>query len=249
MTAPARLGGSGEPGILVKHPMTGGGAVAVTDEAIGKIKEMIISGALQPGDRLPKEPLLAAQLGLSRNSLREAVKALSLLNVLDVRQGDGTYVSSLEPPLLLEALTFILDLHRDESVLELFQVRAILEPAAAAIAAQLMDDRQVAELRALLAEPGEHPTVEELVANDLEFHRRIAAATGNSLLCSLIDSLSGRTARARIWRGLTQDSAVERTMAEHLAIVEALEAGDPETARAWATVHISSVTQWLRRAL
>ncbi|MFE6855413.1 FadR/GntR family transcriptional regulator, partial [Streptomyces sp. NPDC057674] len=83
--------------------------MAVTDEAIGKIKEMIVSGALRPGDRLPKEADLAAALGLSRNSLREAVKALSLLNILDVRQGDGTYVSSLEPPLLLEAVSFVLD--------------------------------------------------------------------------------------------------------------------------------------------
>lgn len=72
--------------------------MAVTDEAIGKIKEMIVSGALRPGDRLPKEADLAAELGLSRNSLREAVKALSLLNILDVRQGDGTYVSSPTRP-------------------------------------------------------------------------------------------------------------------------------------------------------
>ena len=70
--------------------------MAVTDEAIGKIKAMILSGLLKRCDRLPKEPDLAAQLGLSRNSLREPVKALSLLNVLDGRQGDGTYVTSLE---------------------------------------------------------------------------------------------------------------------------------------------------------
>ena len=69
--------------------------MAVTDEAIGRIKEMIVSGVLRPGDRLPKEADLATQLGLSRNSLREAVRALSLLNILHVRQGDGTYVSSL----------------------------------------------------------------------------------------------------------------------------------------------------------
>ncbi|GAA2251334.1 MULTISPECIES: FadR/GntR family transcriptional regulator [Kitasatospora] len=223
--------------------------MAVTDEAIEKIKAMILSGALKPGDRLPKEPDLAAELGLSRNSLREAVKALSLLNVLDVRQGDGTYVSSLEPPHLLEALTFILDLHRDESVLELFQVRAILEPAAAALAAQRMTDEQLAELREILDRLGENPTVEALVANDLEFHGRIAAAVGNSVLCSLIDSLSSRTARARMWRGLTQEDAVQRTIAEHRAIVEALAARDVETTRALATVHITGVAEWLRRAL
>ncbi|MGW3043005.1 FadR/GntR family transcriptional regulator [Kitasatospora sp. NPDC001159] len=222
--------------------------MAVTDEAIEKIKAMILSGTLKPGDRLPKEPDLAAELGLSRSSLREAVKALSLLNVLDVRQGDGTYVSSLEPALLLEALTFILDLQRDESVLELLQVRAILEPAAAALAAQRMTDDQVAELRSNLDDLGDNPAVEALVAADLEFHARIAAAAGNSVLSSLIDSLAARTARARIWRGLTQESAVAQTIAEHRALLDAIAAHDVEAARAVATVHITGVAQWLRRA-
>src|SRR5882672_3116727 len=110
--------------------------VAVTDDAIDKIKEMIISGRLRPGDRLPKEADLAAQLGLSRNSLREAVRALSLVRILDVRQGGGTYVTSLEPKALLDGLSFIVDLHHDTTVLEFFEVRRILEPAATALAAQ-----------------------------------------------------------------------------------------------------------------
>ena len=109
--------------------------MAVTDEAILKIKEMIVSGELAPGDRLPPEKELSESLGLSRNSLREAVKALELIRVLDVRRGDGTYVTSLEPSLLLEALSFVADIHQDASVLELFEVRRILEPAAAALAA------------------------------------------------------------------------------------------------------------------
>src|SRR5262249_8923767 len=86
---------------------TGGAGLAVTDEAIEKIKAMITSGVLRAGDRLPREADLAAELGLSRSSLREAVRALSLVNILDVRRGDGTYVTSLEPQLLLEALSFI----------------------------------------------------------------------------------------------------------------------------------------------
>ena len=93
--------------------------MAVTDEAIEKIKAMITSGALRAGDRLPREADLAADLGLSRSSLREAVRALSLVNILDVRRGDGTYVTSLEPRLLLEALSFIADFHRDDTLLEL----------------------------------------------------------------------------------------------------------------------------------
>ncbi|MES2866630.1 MAG: GntR family transcriptional regulator, partial [Actinomycetota bacterium] len=73
--------------------------MAVTDEAIEKIKAMIVSGELSPGDRLPPEKELSERLGLSRNSMREAVKALEVIRVLDVRRGDGTYVTSLEPHL------------------------------------------------------------------------------------------------------------------------------------------------------
>jgi DNA-binding FadR family transcriptional regulator len=223
--------------------------VAVTDSAIDKIKEMIVSGELRPGDRLPKEADLADRLGLSRNSLREAVKALSVIRVLDVRQGDGTYVTSLEPQLLLDALTFVVDFHRDDTVLEFLEVRRILEPAATAMAARLMSDGDVAKLRAVLDELGDEPTIEALVANDLEFHRQIAAGSGNNVLCSLIESLSGPTTRARIWRGLTQEGAVAKTREQHVAILEAISSRQPEVARAWATVHVAGVEDWLRRAL
>lgn len=223
--------------------------MAITDEAIEKIKEMITSGALSPGDRLPREADLAERLGLSRNSLREAVKALSLIHVLDVRQGDGTYVTSLEPSLLLDAMGFVIDFHRDDTVLEFLEVRRILEPAATAMAASRMTQADVADLRALLEALGDDPSVEELVANDLEFHRRIALGAGNQVLCSLVDGLSGPTQRARIWRGLTQESAVARTLAEHHAICDAIAAGQPEVARAWATVHVAGVEQWLRDTL
>ncbi|TQJ47926.1 FadR family transcriptional regulator [Streptomyces sp. NBC_00080] len=223
--------------------------MAVTDEAIEKIKGMIVSGALRPGDRLPKESELAADLGLSRNSLREAVRALSLIRILDVRQGDGTYVTSLDPQLLLEALSFVVDFHRDDTVLEFLAVRRILEPAATAMAALRISEQQLDALDAQLDKLGADPSVEELVAGDLEFHRGIVQSAGNSVLCSLLDGLSGPTTRARIWRGLTQEDAVAGTLREHRAILAALRDRDAEAARSWATVHIASVEQWLRSTL
>jgi GntR family transcriptional regulator, transcriptional repressor for pyruvate dehydrogenase complex len=223
--------------------------VALTDEAIEKIKAMIVSGTLKAGDRLPKEADLAADLGLSRSSLREAVKALSLVNILDVRRGDGTYVTSLEPTVLLEALSFIVDFHRDTTVLEFLRVRRILEPSATAMAAERISAAECQELRQLLHSLGPDPDTEALVANDLEFHRRIAACSGNSVLPSLLDTLSGPTTRARVWRGLTQAGVNTRTLAEHHAILDALEAHDPEVARSWSTVHIAAVEQWLASVL
>jgi DNA-binding FadR family transcriptional regulator len=223
--------------------------VAVTDEAIEKIKGMIVSGALRPGDRLPKESELAADLGLSRNSLREAVRALALMRILDVRQGDGTYVTSLDPQLLLEALSFVVDFHRDDTVLEFLAVRRILEPAATAMASARITGDELSVLDRQLDELGPDPSVEELVASDLDFHRGIVQHSGNSVLLSLLDGLSGPTTRARIWRGLTQQDAVSRTLHEHRAILAALRDRDAEAARSWATVHIASVEMWLRSTL
>ena len=223
--------------------------MAVTDEAIEKLKDMIVSGRLRPGDRLPREADLATSLGLSRSSLREAVRALSLVRILDVRQGDGTYVSSLAADSLLDALSFIVEFHHDASVLELLEVRRILEPAASARAATLIDDASLAELEQILNRSTPDSAVEELVRNDVEFHKAIAAASGNSVLASLIESLSGPTQRARVWRGITQEGALVRTLAEHRSIFAAIRARDPELARTWATVHIAGVEEWIRTTL
>lgn len=238
--------------LWLNSQLGGGGyarSMAVTDEAILKIKEMILSGEIGPGDRLPPEKDLSERLGLSRSSMREAVKALEVIRVLDVRRGDGTYVTSLEPRLLLEAMSFVVDLQLDSSILDLFAVRRILEPAAVGLAAARMTPADVQALRALLGAVDDSTDVEGLVAHDLEFHGSIARASGNSYLASLIESLSSQTVRARIWRGLTQKNSVARTLAEHHAIVDALERGDAELAQALTTVHVSGVEQWLRDAV
>lgn len=222
--------------------------MAVTDEAIDKIKDMIVSGELSPGDRLPKEADLADRLGLSRNSLREAVKALSLIRVLDVRQGDGTYVTSLDPDLLLDALTFVVDFHRDDSVLEFLRVRRILEPAAASMAALRVTPDELAAMQKVVDSTTADAEPEVMLAADMEFHRLVGSASGNSVLASLIESLSGPTNRARIWRGRTQSGAHARTLYEHQAILDALASHEPDLAHAAMVAHVAGVETWLRLA-
>jgi GntR family transcriptional repressor for pyruvate dehydrogenase complex len=223
--------------------------MALTDEAIERIKEMIVTGELRPGDRLPKEADLAERLGLSRNSLREAVKALSLIRVLDVRQGDGTYVTSLQPEVLLDTVGFVLDFHRDDSVLHLLEVRRILEPAATAMAAHRMTGDEIVHIGELVTAMDNAADLNELIKLDLEFHRRIAVGSGNPVLSSLIDSLSAPTLRARVWRGLTEAGATIRTQEQHKAIHQALASRQAEVARSWAAVHVAGVEEWLRHAL
>jgi GntR family transcriptional repressor for pyruvate dehydrogenase complex len=166
-----------------------------------------------------------------------------------VRQGDGTYATSLAPSLLLEALSFIVDFHRDDTVLEFLEVRRILEPAATALAALRMPAEGKAEIGAILDAVTADSPVDDFVATDLEFHKKIATGAGNSVLASLIDNMSLPTARARVWRGMTQPGALERTLAEHRAIYQAIVAGDADLARSWATVHIAGIESWLRTTL
>jgi GntR family transcriptional regulator, transcriptional repressor for pyruvate dehydrogenase complex len=222
--------------------------VSVTDEALAKIREMISSGEFKPGDRLPKESDLAARLEVSRNSLREAIRALSLIHIVDVRQGDGTYVTSMEPDLLSEAVSFVIDFHRADKILHLLGVRRILEPAATALAAARIGDEDLAALRALLDEMRGTSSVEAMVGLDAEFHFRIAECSGNPVLASLIHAVSGPTTRARVWRGITQEGAVGRTQEEHERIYAALATHEPELARAMATVHVAGVEHWVRVA-
>ncbi|MEV8249571.1 FadR/GntR family transcriptional regulator [Microbacterium sp. NPDC076768] len=222
--------------------------MAVTDEAIEKIKAMIVAGELAPGDRLPPEKELAERLGLSRNSMREAVKALEVIRVLDVRRGDGTYVTSLEPHLLLEAISFVVDMHDDDSMLEIFVVRRMLESQATGLAANLATDDEVAALVAEVNSIDGSVSVEELVEHDIRFHREIARMTGNAYLASLIEHLSSQTVRARVWRGLTEGGAVERTLSEHRAIADAVVQHDSALATSLATAHIAGVERWLRQA-
>jgi len=222
---------------------------SVTDDAIEQIRQIIISGEWGPGSRLPRESELAARLGISRNSLREAVRALSLVRVLEVRQGDGTYVTSLEPDLLLESTRFVAHLLGDKTVVELFEVRRILEPAAAALASVRIDEDGLIALRRELDRMTAATSAEELVEPDAAFHAVIAEAAGNSVLSSLLEGLSTRTMRARIWRGRLEAGALDATRAEHARIHEAIAARDPELARTVAAAHVANSEHWLRADL
>uniref|UniRef100_A0A942SX17 FadR family transcriptional regulator n=1 Tax=Neobacillus citreus TaxID=2833578 RepID=A0A942SX17_9BACI len=222
---------------------------SLTDDAIARIQQMIVSGELRPGQRLPPEKELSESLGLSRNSLREAVKALELIRVLDVRRGDGTYVTSLEPAVLLEAVSFVVDMHHDRSLVDLLEVRRILEPASAVLATARASEQQIEDLHALMQSVGEDTGVEDLVAHDLEFHSTIARIGGNQYLSGLLDALSSKTVRVRVWRGLTQNGSVQRTLDEHAAIVEAIRRRDPQLVQALVVSHVEGVERWLRRSL
>ncbi|WOX15532.1 FadR/GntR family transcriptional regulator [Streptomyces sp. N50] len=226
--------------------------MSLTDKAIEQIRELIRTGALPPGSKLPPEPDLAGQLGLSRNLAREAVKALAVARVLEVRRGDGTYVTSLQPSVLLEGLGGAVELLQGDSgaLLDLMEVRRLLEPAAAALAATRMSATALTQVKQHLDAMREaHEDVELLNFHDAAFHRAVVSATANETLLTILDGISGRTLRARIWRGLVDSQAAGRTLAEHEAIYEALAIGDASLSQAAALMHVNSTERWLREHL
>ncbi|WP_053669387.1 FadR/GntR family transcriptional regulator [Streptomyces sp. NRRL B-1140] len=223
--------------------------MALTDEAMDKIKAMIVAGELAPGARLPKEELLASQLGLSRNPLREAVRALTAMRILVARQGDGTYVSSLEPQLLLESLSFASDVSQGHTALQLFQIRRLLEPAATGLAATSLTPDDLRDLGDILERSTSSATVEDFVAHDIAFHARIVEAVGNPVLSMLLRVLSTSTQRVRIVRASQARRAVAHAYRDHQQILGALRSRDALLAASAATVHITAVEQWLAASL
>jgi GntR family transcriptional repressor for pyruvate dehydrogenase complex len=223
----------------------------LTDDVINRLRGMIQSGELRPGSRLPPEPQLALQMGVSRSGVREAVKVLAAARVLDVRRGDGTYVTSLASDLLLEGVGFAFELLQGgESLLEVMEIRRLLEPASTAMAAMRMSAEQLAEVASVMGRMRAHTgDPEELLRLDITFHRLVIAAAGNATLATLVDGLSGRTARARVWRGIVMGNVAQATIDEHQAILSALESRDQLLAQSAALMHVSTSESWLRKIL
>lgn len=212
-------------------------SLSQTDVVIGRIRDLIIAGELAPGSRLPIEKELAESFAVSRGSLREAVRALCIMGVLETRQGDGTYVTSLDSKLLLAPMEFMVELQSPAHRHDIHVVRRLLESEAASRAALTITNEELAKAREILdgaqalvsADPvTEHDAIMDA---DIAFHTVVAHAANNSALAALIDALGSRTTRARIWLGLHRQGQTRTAHNEHVAILRALEAHQPDRAR------------------
>jgi GntR family transcriptional repressor for pyruvate dehydrogenase complex len=224
-------------------------ALSQTDVVIQELKRLVVQGVLGPGDRLPIEKELAAQLGVSRGSLREGVRALVHLGVLETRQGDGTFVTELDAGRLLSPLGFLAELPTNAA--ELLAVRRILEAESAALAALSIDAAGLDSLTEALgrvdsAMRGNGTDVEAFLDADTDFHIRIARSTGNAALAALIENLIGRTERTRVIRAMSERGAVHSTQSEHYAILTQLQRHDPQRARIRMEAHLLGVEEFAR---
>ena len=232
-----------------RRPLPAG--LSQTDVVVQSIKAMITRGELSAGSRLPVEKDLAVALGVSRGSLREGVRALAIMGVLETRQGDGTYVTSLDSELLLAPMAFMVDLQSPEHRLDLHAVRRVLESEAAARAALRISPDELAAAGAILdgareqvfADPvTDHETV---MSADIAFHRVIAKASDNGALAALIDALADRTMLARRTIGLQHEEQVRTAFHDHEAILAALTAHEPDRARLLMSHHLLAIEDFL----
>jgi GntR family transcriptional repressor for pyruvate dehydrogenase complex len=219
--------------------------VSVTSKAIDNIRAMIRSGELGPGDRLPPENELAERLGVSRGSLREAVRALSQINVLDVRRGDGTYVTSLAPGELLSGMVFAMELLQVQGLEEVVEVRRLLLPPAAALAAQRVTKEQLADMHAVVDQLERATDPDEIAGLHRRFGSLVSDASGNETLSSILRALQLRGENIRrAW--LSADPANrDVALAHQRMLLDALERGDSDMARSIATVQVDERRRWL----
>jgi DNA-binding FadR family transcriptional regulator len=193
------------------------------------IREYILANELRPGDMLPPETDLGRQLGVSRTSVREAVKALESLGLLEVRRGSGLIVREFSLRALLENLSyghFGLD-----ELDEILEIRRVLESGLVEEAMTRMSDATLDDLRRVVAEMGRKAELgRPFFTEDRRFHQLLFTPLGNSTLLKLLDVFWLTFSKAATHADL-EDRAPDRTYRDHVAILDAIAAHDVEGAR------------------
>jgi len=216
-----------------------------TEQVVTHIRGLIERGELRPGDRLPAERHLAARLGVSRPSVRAGLRALSAMGVVQPRHGSGTYIPDGPPVLGSEPLSFLAALHGFTG-LEMYEARRILEVGAAGLAAERASEEQLAKLaddvEALFAAL-ESPQV--FLVHDINFHRSVAAASGNPIVASLMEMVS---ALYYDRRRQTAERASQRDLRDaaeaHRRIYEAIRTRDADGARRAMNEHLMQASAY-----
>ena len=228
-----------------------GARLSQADAVLQGIKAMITGGQLNAGARLPNEKNLAEAFGVSRGPLRESVRALCIMGVLETRQGDGTYVTSLDSRLLLAPLEFMIDLLAPERRHHLHAVRRVLESEAAGRAALTITPEQLAEATAVLEGVRSHVFAdrvtdhETIMRADAAFHRIISQASQNEALAAMVGALADTTFTVRRSIGVQYVEQVRRAYELHMEILDALKRGDPDRARILMSHHLLVIEDYV----
>lgn len=210
--------------------------------------DYLLAGNISPGARLPSERRLAEELGIGRSVVREALKSLGLLGLIEVRQGDGTYVKQLESELLPKVIEWGL-LLGERRTLDLVEARQHLEVITAQLAAARRDEPDLVALReALQGMQAAEGDIETFVSYDVAFHLRVAEAAGNTVLSAVLINIQSLL---RVWITRVISDAGQSTPSylEHVPVYDAIVNRDPAAAGAAMQAHLDAAARRLRSAL
>ena len=214
---------------------------------VEQIESLLEKGELRPGDQLPPERALAEQFQVSRASVREALRTLELLGVVETRAGGGTFVRQVAPDDLVRPLHSLIA--RGHSVPDVIEFRGLIEPALAALAATRITDAQLVELREILAAQERKVAAGETYAEeDTRFHELIGEASRNELLTTMLGVIWDVLRESRE-QWLQTNQRAHSSLDAHRRILAALTARDPDAARRAAAEHIKAVGEGILRLI
>ena len=213
------------------------------EQIVQQIEESIVKGALKPGDQLPPERELAQRFGVSRTAVREAVKALREKGLVEAFSGRGTFITDGTTHAVRQSLDLMVKIGQAEGSNHLAEVRAILEPEIAALAATRIQESELATMReavSVMDRSGQDP--DAYIEADLDFHLALAEAAANPLILSLLDSIVGLLREQRL-RIFNVPGGPARGQVYHKRILEAVEGRDADSARDAMRQHLEQVRE------
>jgi GntR family transcriptional regulator, transcriptional repressor for pyruvate dehydrogenase complex len=212
----------------------------VYEQVAKQIQDLIADGLLKPGDKLPPERELAETFQVSRSSLRDAIRALEMLGLVEPRQGEGTVVRELSAEALISPLASML-VHKRELVAELLDLRRMIEPPLAARAANHASPEELEHMEDILRRQKEKVDRGELaIEEDSEFHYAIARAAKNSVLLRVLDMFMDSLRESRE-RSLQVDGRLQKSFAGHRRILRAISKHDAAAAEVAMRKHIEEI--------
>jgi GntR family transcriptional repressor for pyruvate dehydrogenase complex len=213
------------------------------EKIVQQIEESVLNGSLKPGDQLPAERELAQRLGVSRTAVREAVKALREKGLVEAYSGRGTFITDGTSQAARQSFDLMVKIGQQDGSPHLAELRLILEPGIAALAAGRVEEEDLAAMReavAVMDRAQKDPAA--YIEADLDFHLALAEAAANPLILSLIDSIVGLLREQRI-RIFNVEGGPQRGQFHHKRILEAMERRDAEMARSAMRAHLEQVRQ------
>jgi GntR family transcriptional repressor for pyruvate dehydrogenase complex len=213
------------------------------EQIVQQVEESIVKGSLRPGDQLPPERELAEQFGVSRTAVREAVKALREKGLVEAYPGRGTFITDGTTHAIRQSLDRMIRIGQPEGSVYLAEVREILEPEIAALAAVRADEQALTSMREPIGVMDKaYKDPDAFIEADLDFHLALGEAAANPLILSLIDSIVALLREQRMKIFLVEGGP-ERGQHHHKLILAAVERHDPEGARNAMRAHLEQIRE------